>query len=75
MVEWLEKQPALRQKQEPVRTGSDNKYEGRIVNKVKKFQLAVGMVPDGIVGPRTIMLLNTDSVGTDPVLNSGKVSN
>jgi general secretion pathway protein A len=75
MVEWLEKQPALGQKREPARTGSDYKYEGKIVDQVKKFQLAIGMVPDGIVGPRTVMLLNAAYSSTDPVLNDGKESN
>ncbi|MBA4391622.1 MAG: peptidoglycan-binding protein [Syntrophus sp. (in: bacteria)] len=75
MVEWLEKQPALGQKRESARAGLHHKYEGKIVNQVKKFQLAIGMVPDGIVGPRTIMLLNAPSNGTDPVLNDGKESN
>jgi len=75
MVAWLEKQLALGQKRKSVPAALNHKYEGKIVDQVKKFQLTIGMVPDGIAGPRTIMLLNASSGSTDPVLNDGKESN
>jgi general secretion pathway protein A len=75
LVEWLERHPELSKGQKPARMGLRNKYEGELVKQVTKFQLAAGMVPDGIVGPRTMMLLNTAFNSTDPGLDGRKGSN
>jgi general secretion pathway protein A len=75
LVEWLEKRSEFGKGQRPTRADSQHKYEGKIVSQVKKFQLVAGMVPDGIVGPRTIMLLNSTAGNGDPALDGGKGSN
>jgi general secretion pathway protein A len=43
-------------------------YDGQIVEQVKELQTAVGITPDGIVGPQTIIRLNSARGGADPVL-------
>ncbi|HOS60135.1 MAG TPA: peptidoglycan-binding domain-containing protein, partial [Syntrophorhabdaceae bacterium] len=48
------------------------KYEGDLVKQVKRLQLANGIIPDGIVGTKTMMLLGGRISEKDPVLYSGK---
>ena len=43
-------------------------YDADLVKQVKKFQLAEGLVSDGIVGPLTIIHLNTAAGGKVPKL-------
>ncbi len=47
-------------------------YDGQIVKQVKRLQIAGGMTPDGIVGPRTIIRLNSAGSGADPVLTKAE---
>jgi general secretion pathway protein A len=73
MVAWLKKHLALAQG----RTPSDEAeaiYDPACLKEVKKFQLAVGLTPDGIVGPKTIMPLSVAAEPGDPVLHDGKVT-
>ncbi len=44
-------------------------YNNEMVRRVKKFQLANGLTPDGIVGPRTVILLNGQLGSGGPKLN------
>ncbi len=57
-VQWLERQLSLIEggMNEP---GPDRTYSEKLVKRVKRFQMARGLTPDGIVGPRTIIQLNT----------------
>lgn len=43
-------------------------YNRELVRQVKKFQLSQGLLPDGIVGPQTIILLNNATSSSEPVL-------
>jgi general secretion pathway protein A len=47
-------------------------YDRPMVEQVKHFQLAHGMVPDGVVGPRTIIGLSAVLPDGDPVLYDPK---
>jgi general secretion pathway protein A len=47
-------------------------YDMETVKQVKRLQFASGMTPDGIVGPRTIIRLNSASAGADPVLTEAE---
>jgi len=49
----------------------DAVYDERLAGRVKKFQLSRGLVPDGIVGPRTIMQLNTGGAGPKLLAEGG----
>jgi general secretion pathway protein A len=71
MVLWLNKQLALLQG----KTDQPRKnllYEGDLVAQLKKFQLSEGLVPDGIVGPQTIIRLNTLTTSGEPLLYDKK---
>jgi general secretion pathway protein A len=56
VVEWLSKHLALTQGGE-MATGKPPVYDADLMLQVKKFQLAQGLVPDGIAGPQTLMRL------------------
>jgi len=43
-------------------------YDRELVRQVKKFQLSQGILPDGIVGPQTIIHLNNATSSREPVL-------
>jgi general secretion pathway protein A len=67
VVQWLDRQLALIQGR-GAHLRENLVYDDVLVGEVKKFQFAEGLVPDGIVGPQTLIRLNSE-VGTgDPVL-------
>ncbi|MDH4233251.1 MAG: AAA family ATPase, partial [Nitrospirota bacterium] len=73
VVEWLEKQMAIIQG----RTAQNKKnmvYDKALVQQIRKFQLKEGLVPDGIVGPQTIIHLQNAAENDEPVL-AGKREN
>jgi general secretion pathway protein A len=55
-VQWLIRQLAQAQGQvaEP---GKDRQFDYALERQVKQFQLAQGLIPDGVVGPQTVMRL------------------
>ncbi|MBU4261714.1 MAG: AAA family ATPase [Proteobacteria bacterium] len=57
-VEWLDKKLALIQKR-PASTQTPVLYDNDLVSQVKQFQFERNLVPDGIVGPLTIIHLNS----------------
>jgi murein L,D-transpeptidase YcbB/YkuD len=60
----------MRTAQERVITAPENTvFNAELIGHVKKFQLHNGLVPDGIVGTNTLILLNTAADNTIPVLN------
>jgi general secretion pathway protein A len=71
VVPWLEKQLSLAQG-EAIKAGSGKTYDGGMVDQTKKFQITIGLKPDGIVGPRTILPLTALGETGDPVLYKGK---
>ncbi len=62
VVKWLDQKLALLEGR-PYKEGKNVVFTEDMVNQVKKFQFAKNLVPDGIVGPQTIIHLNTE-VGT-----------
>lgn len=44
-------------------------YSKDLVERVKKFQLSAGLLPDGIVGPRTIIQFDNYTGTEDPKLH------
>jgi general secretion pathway protein A len=71
MVIWLKKHLALAQGR-TLPAEADALFDRDCLREVKKFQLAAGLVPDGIVGTRTIVPLSALTGSGDPVLHSGK---
>ena len=56
LVAWLDRQLAAVQGRS-VRVGSVQVYGRELVKQVKEFQAAVGLMPDGLVGPLTVLFL------------------
>jgi general secretion pathway protein A len=73
MVAWVENQLA-RTEGQAVPTQSAEVYNEDLMNRIKKFQLSKGIIPDGIVGPRTIIVLSAQDGNADPVLFNQKGS-
>jgi len=67
-VEWLNKQLAQLEGKAAV-TGKDQVFDEAMMRQVKQFQLAQGLVPDGVVGPQTMMQLSSAADMTAPKLN------
>jgi general secretion pathway protein A len=57
-VGWLDKKLALIQKR-PASTKTPVLYDNVLVSQIKQFQFERNLVPDGIVGPLTIIHLNS----------------
>jgi len=69
-VAWLIRQLALAQGREAP-TGENRIYDEKVKEQVKEFQIAAGMAPDGVAGPRTILrLCNASPDNRDPVLQA-----
>ncbi len=66
-VHWLDTQLAVIQGREAQKEGVLI-YDNQLVTQVKRFQLTEGLIPDGIVGPQTIIHLNTASGSNAPML-------
>ncbi len=70
-VRWLEKQLSTVRGGE-VPPGENSVFDETLVKSVKQFQHSEGLVPDGIVGPETVILLNTAAGSGEPVLTAAK---
>jgi len=68
-VIWLDRQLALSQSRAP-RYFRLQTYDGGLVRQVKRFQASNGLVPDGVVGPHTAILLNSVSDRKAPMLKA-----
>ncbi|NOZ69481.1 MAG: AAA family ATPase [Deferribacteres bacterium] len=74
LVRWINRELATVQGR-PFQPLEDTEFSGSLVTNVKKFQLSRGLVPDGIVGPRTLIHLNTAAGIDTPKLSSGTEEN
>jgi general secretion pathway protein A len=73
-VQWLDQRLALIQGRE-AEMGKNLTFNDELVLQVKEFQLAEGLVPDGIVGPQTLIHLNTAVGRGVPLLIASKEDN
>ncbi len=67
-VAWLTRQLALAQGR-AADPGEDPMFDQALLRQVKQFQLAEGLVPDGVVGTRTLMHLAGVADKTAPILS------
>jgi general secretion pathway protein A len=67
-VQWLDQQMVRLYGNNAAPTISDT-YTGDLITQVKKFQLSKGLVPDGVAGPLTFILLNTELGAAAPLLD------
>ncbi len=66
-VEWIREKISVIQGR-AYKKNKDLKYDGEIVEQIKKFQLDKGLKPDGIVGPQTIIHINNSLKNGEPQL-------
>jgi general secretion pathway protein A len=69
LVAWIDRQLSLAQGR-PVEARQGQLYGDEMVKRVKEFQRAAGLKPDGTVGPRTIMRLSAVD-NREPALDEG----
>lgn len=68
-VSWIEEK-LTRLQGRKIRSGTPGEYDGKLSGEVKNFQKSRGLKPDGVIGLRTILVLNAD--GSDGPVISGK---
>jgi general secretion pathway protein A len=66
-VEWIDRHLSLFEGKTP-NTVKGQTYNGELVNRMKRFQIAQGLIPDGIVGPQTFIHLGNAAGANGPVL-------
>ncbi len=73
-VQWLAAQFAAREGRDSSGK-STQAYDAGLMKKVKRFQIAEGLKPDGVVGPQTIIRLHASSQDGSPTLSGsgGKI--
>jgi general secretion pathway protein A len=67
-VAWLARQLAQAQGR-AAQPGEDALFDEALLRQVKQFQLAEGLIPDGVVGPRTLLRLASVTDETAPKLS------
>lgn len=73
LVKWLTEMLSIITK-EKIEQNDNTVYDEKLIREVKKFQISKGLIPDGIVGPQTIIHIN-NMVGSDePLLLKQKIS-
>ncbi len=73
LISWLDQQMALVNKREP-QQGDTMFFDDSLTDQVRAFQLAEGLLADGIVGPRTIIQLNSSTGQGIPTLRDREMS-
>jgi len=71
IVQWLDQQLARLYGQNNIPTIHDT-YNDELKSQVVKFQQSKGLTPDGVVGPHTFILLNSELEAGMPLLNTSK---
>jgi len=74
MVQWLDKTLSLTQGRS-LKAREKRIYDDTLVREVKIFQLDKGLVPNGVVGPETIIHLNAELSKAEPLLINRKEEN
>jgi general secretion pathway protein A len=71
IVQWLDQQLVRLYGQTDIPTIRDT-YNDELMSQVVKFQQSKGLTPDGVVGPHTFILLNSELEADMPLLNTRK---
>jgi len=71
IVQWLDQQLVRLYGQNDIPTIHDT-YNDELKSQVMKFQQSKGLKPDGVVGPHTFILLNSELEVNTPLLNTRK---
>jgi general secretion pathway protein A len=67
MITWLDEQLASIQDRAPLSEPPET-YGDSLIRQVRKFQSSKGLNPDGAVGPRTVIQINTETQADLPLL-------
>ncbi|HEX8955222.1 MAG TPA: AAA family ATPase [Burkholderiaceae bacterium] len=51
------------------------RYDAALMQRVRSFQAAQGLSPDGVAGPKTVMLLSRATDGSEPRLSGATATN
>jgi general secretion pathway protein A len=68
LVSWMVKQLAMSEGTVAERGTAGRVYTREIAQKVRQFQVNTGLVPDGLIGPKTLIRLGNVSESRDPSL-------
>lgn len=68
LVTWLDQQMAIINERD-VASDSESRLDGLLLEEVKNFQKTSGVVADGVVGPHTLILINSRVDSERPTLN------
>jgi general secretion pathway protein A len=66
-VAWIDRHLSLFEGKNPS-AAKEQPYDGELVSRMKRFQIAEGLIPDGIVGPQTFIQLSNISGENGPAL-------
>ena len=67
VVFWLEQQLAALDDREP-RDMRNLRFDDQLIDEVRRFQRRHGLVPDGLVGPKTLITINAQIATDQPRL-------
>jgi general secretion pathway protein A len=67
MIAWLDEQLASIQDRAPLIEPPET-YGDSLIRQVRRFQSIKGLSPDGAVGPRTVIQINTETLADLPLL-------
>jgi len=75
-VDWLLTQLAVVEHSSMPSITENRGFDADIESRVKRFQISVGLVPDGVVGPQTWIHLNSaDTTNIPRILDTQPISN
>ena len=75
-VDWLLTQLAVVEHSRMPSITENRGFDADIESRVKRFQISVGLVPDGVVGPQTWIHLNSaDTTNIPRILDTQPISN
>jgi general secretion pathway protein A len=68
-IDWLQTQLTFVEGADPPSIIEGTRFDSDLESRVKRFQISVGLIPDGIVGPQTWIHLNSADASNIPKLN------
>jgi general secretion pathway protein A len=70
-VSWVAKQLAITEGRAG-NPASDQTYSDEMMRQVRQFQITAGLIPDGMVGPKTLIRLSDVGGRSEPSLDGGQ---